>query len=97
MESSQVKQPLTFSVDGIWVLVRLGSLHCQFPLDSGQNFAILIQYSVPGVGSFFKLWVALILAAKMKKKKIGLVILRDSSILFLYNYVVAKFETLKLI
>lgn len=46
------------------MLVWLGSLHCQFPLDSGQNFAILIQNTVPGVGSFFKLWVSLILCTK---------------------------------
>lgn len=46
---------LTFSVDGIGMLVGLDLLHGQFPLDSGQHFTILIQYSVPGVGSLLDL------------------------------------------
>lgn len=58
---------LTFSVDGVGMLVGLGSLHRQLPLDSGQNLAILIQYRVPGVGSFFKLWVSLVLRTKKQE------------------------------
>lgn len=52
---------LTFSVDAVRMLVGFGSLHRQFPHNSGQNFAILIQYGIPDVGSFFKLQISLIL------------------------------------
>lgn len=55
----------TFFVNGGRMLVRLGSFHCQFSLHSGQYFAVLVQYRVPGVGSLFKFGVSLIL----KKKK----------------------------
>lgn len=51
-------------MDGVGVLVGLGSLHCQFPLHSGQNLTILVQYRVPGVGSLFELRVSLVLVTK---------------------------------
>lgn len=43
------------------MLVGLGSLHCKFSLNSGQNFAVLVQYGVPGVGPFFEFCASLIL------------------------------------
>lgn len=43
------------------MLVRLGSFHCEFSLNSGQNFAVLVQYRVPGVGSFFEFCTSLVL------------------------------------
>lgn len=65
------------------MLVGFGSLHRQFPHDSGQNFAVLIQYGVPDVGPFFKLRVSLILGTKQKKcekRFISLTILEDSGV-----------------
>lgn len=43
------------------MLVGFGSLHGKFSLNSGQNFAVLVQYRVPGVVPFFEFWDSLIL------------------------------------
>lgn len=42
------------------MLVGFGSLHGKFSLNSGQNFAVLVQYRVPGVVPFFEFWDSLI-------------------------------------
>lgn len=61
---------LTPFIDSVGMPVGFSPLHCQFTLDSGQNFAILIQYGVPGVASFFKFGVSLILSTKTQDTKI---------------------------
>ena len=53
--------PGTFSVAGGGVVVGLGSLHGQPPLDPGQNLAVLVQESVPAVGALLQLGVPLVL------------------------------------
>lgn len=65
------------------MLVGFGPLHCQFPLDSGQNFAVLIQYRVPGVASFFKFWVSLILSTKKQETKIRQSVYNKTTISFM--------------
>lgn len=58
---ANTNETFTFFVDGVGVLVGLCSLHCQLPLHSRQNLAILIHDGVSDVRSFFKLWVSLVL------------------------------------
>ena len=43
------------------MVVGLGSLHGQPPLDPGQNLAVLVQESVPAVGALLQLGVPLVL------------------------------------